>query len=689
MLLVLASAIAFGVLVANAAESYLAFPSYRTVELAPPGIGPLSATTSWPQAGDLSSWQGFWRLFSDPALPARTQGGPPESIVFPAVTVCSSHGVSRQRLEALPSASPASLGNAEVEGVVRTVSELVLSCTFDGLKCLPSDMLETLSGDFGACFTFNIGPTSIGGVQANAPGGTPLVATSTSAKDGLQLVLDLTPDDAVWSSAIPFGQETAASTTGMPSEGHLNATTMRSLRSGSDGTFALVSVHPAHEQAPTSSPASVHAVPGTLTEIGFSRVDRLRLPAPFSSCEPWPHAASGAAYSATACMDACIARTVLAACGCRRLPWPRLSPEPTGVPACMHPNDTGCELGVALAAETGTACGEGDCPVPCAESSFTLRSLSAAWPPLGAVDEVAEWLRNSRAPSAAGRNSSLADMESSYSQRGIAVVRVHPTALRAEVSRDVAALSTIRLLATVGGLSALLLGASFMTCLEFVECGTMSALGAASCCCGCMAGRCCKQPKAMRDRRGPTASAPAPNSSPSSYPRRSALRATLDAKAAHPTPGPPHLQTGVRGPADAALEGNRPVNSSNQAIAPHVHPRHERPRWSQGGIPIVETTSTVDTPDGVTKSSGWGADEAPKPSAPLPASAARPADSVVPAIQGTSFNAGTARGGNMWQVASGPVLPSPAVRTMATGFDVSPHASASGARRKPPPPPRR
>ena len=622
--------------------------------------------------------------------------------MFPAVTVCSSHGASRQRLEDFVPLSAASLGNSHVEGVVRTAAELVLSCTFDGLPCLASDMLETLSGDFGACFTFNIGPTSVGGVQANAPGGAPLVATSTAARDGLQLVLDLTPDDAVWTGE-GLGLSSSTSLAGADVAGHLNATTMRSLRYGSDATFAVVSVHAPHELAPTSGSSSVTALPGTLSEVGFARVDRLRLPAPFGSCEPLPQAASGAAYSATACLDACVAQHILDACGCRRLPWPRRSPEPVGLPACMHPNDTACELSVALAVESGAACGERDCPIPCAESSYTLRTSSAAWPPVAAVDQVTQWLRTSRAPSAAGRNKSLADMESSYSQRGIAVVRVFPTGLRAAVDRDVAAMSTIRLLATVGGLSALLLGASFMTCVEFLECGALSALGAFGICCGCVAGACCKQPKAMRDRRGSATAVPAHRrgsaasasapAGPSAEPlRRPALRASAKGKPwqeGQPAPVPPRLRSSVRGPAHPSSAGNSHVNSADEAPGSRSHPPHERPRWSQGAVPIVETLSTVDSPDGATKSPGWGADEAPHPSAPLPATASRPADAVVPEMQGEMFNVGQARAGNMWQMPSGPVLPSPAVQTLATGFDAPPSSGGAQARRKPPPPPRR
>jgi len=470
-------------------------------------------------ANGAAAWRpGTWESWTAMAAGVPVPGPSRPAVTFPAVTVCSSHAFSRTRVAAASEpVAASSIGNAEVRALARSAEELVLGCSFGGARCSASELVETLHTDLGACFSFNVGPTTISGTTYNAQSGAKLLAASAAADDGLHLVLDLRPDDALppstglaaalnsTSSTPGSGAPAGASSAEVPAA-TVNDTLLEGLSRPDDASVAIVIVHDPAERPDPISASTAGAAPGLLTDIAFERHDRTRLPAPHGSCGEREGAGGlGSSYSVASCQTSCRARQVLEQCGCAQLPWPDSLVRPPTAPACLsnHAPHAACVARVGAAVDDGVGC---SCPNACTDSSFRLSSSAASWPPSASSSDIVASLRRARAATSFAIEA--LNIDAAYVQRGIAVVNVRLSTLAVTLHEDVASFPILMALGVAGGLGALLLGASLLTAIECLELLGMSAGMAMASCAASVAWCCCAVPMAMRQRRSSVAAGP-------------------------------------------------------------------------------------------------------------------------------------------------------------------------------------
>jgi hypothetical protein len=493
---------------------------------------PVTGVRAQPSA--LSQWLDTTGLVPFAGTPlAEGLPGPAE---FPSVTVCSSSGFSRERLEQAGRWQP---GNelAKLRAVGRTAEETVLGCTFAGMRCDAAGFTVVQSPQHGNCFTFNADSTTLEGVTYGAAGRPPLASSSTSPDQGLTLTLRLGHLDAWtrWDANSSLEGARALAQASSVSEGWVNASLIPGIAFPTESLGVVISVHPRESLPVFEGPGTTGVLPGTASKVSFARTDRYRLQRPHGVCS---RAVSSS--ERPLCISRCEAQALVSQCSCH-MPGSALDTSTVPVCSAANPLHRQCLASVELTdvkhgcSSTGSA---DPCPLACADSTFLLSHSSLALQldtgsgvsSAAGASALSSTLRNaiSSIPSLLSE-SNLVDR--TFVNRGIAVVTVYPRSLQATAVEDAVTMTPIVLLAVMGGILSLFLGASVMSVLEVLEFLVLAVWVAVGGACSAVAWLCCSVPAAIRRRR---ASVDRPTQRPKSALRSSAPGSAVSIPTGHP-----------------------------------------------------------------------------------------------------------------------------------------------------------
>ncbi|XP_069139079.1 acid-sensing ion channel 1A-like [Argopecten irradians] len=328
------------------------------------------------------------------------------------------------------------------------IEDMLVSCTFKGRSCSPSNFSHFVHYKYGNCYTFNSGLNL-----------TVAETEKTGPLYGLTMELYLEQDEYVGSLAPDAGIRLTIH----------NQTAM-----------------------PFPEENGINLAPGFKTGIALKLTEIIRSKPPHGECKDYTQAENlinnawaeegelRVQYSFVACQKTCYQKSLIQYCGCCSLDYPCtgeafttvLSAYPDGVDWCLYSNDTQieCEAAVLLKYEKSELPCSSSCVPPCDETEFTTEVSMSAWPSNEYLDPAINHFRSSS--SALFTSISTAQTKSAkrefMDENGIKV-EVYYRYLNYEVIHTEASYEVENLLSDIGGQLGLWIGLSIVSLFEIIE----------------------------------------------------------------------------------------------------------------------------------------------------------------------------------------------------------------------------
>ncbi|XP_060082440.1 amiloride-sensitive sodium channel subunit alpha-like [Ylistrum balloti] len=328
------------------------------------------------------------------------------------------------------------------------LEDMLVSCSFKGKSCSPSNFSHFLHYKYGNCYTFNSGfNQSITETEKTGP------------IYGLTLELYLEQDEYVGSLA-------------------------------SDAGIRLT----VHNQTSMPFPEEngINLAPGFKTGIALKLTEVIRAKPPHGECKDYSDTENllynawaeegqlSVKYTYVACQKTCFQKSLIQYCGCCSLDLPCsgiafngvLSAYPNGVDWCLYSNSTQveCEDYVLEKYEKSELPCSSDCVPPCDETEFTSEVSMSAWPSNEYLDTAINDFRSTSTSlfTTISANSATADKRAFMDQNGVKV-DVYYRYLNYEVIQTEASYEVANLLSDIGGQLGLWIGLSIVSLFEIIE----------------------------------------------------------------------------------------------------------------------------------------------------------------------------------------------------------------------------
>ncbi|XP_033634671.1 amiloride-sensitive sodium channel subunit gamma-like isoform X1 [Asterias rubens] len=303
------------------------------------------------------------------------------------------------------------------------IDDMVLSCTFKGYPCTPSNFTYFHNYLYGNCYTFN------SGIENNI---------SKSSKSGplYGLTLELNIEETEYQPSV---QEAS-------------------------GIRVLISEQ---YKMPFPEDAGINVAPGLLTSVGLRKLEQVRKEDPYSTCQQSPRANDtifssffNVGYSLEACQKDCLYRMIQDRCDCddtRFRFFPDLDP-------CLSTNASQVSCKETVELEYANEDFDCSCTSPCQEASFEMTVSSAAWPNSLFVDQVRQELMDiSDVFKTKVRN------DQNFVQNNVLKLQVYYEQLNYEMIVHTPKYNFFGLISNLGGQVGLWIGISMCTVFEVVE----------------------------------------------------------------------------------------------------------------------------------------------------------------------------------------------------------------------------
>ncbi|XP_033757299.1 amiloride-sensitive sodium channel subunit gamma-like isoform X2 [Pecten maximus] len=328
------------------------------------------------------------------------------------------------------------------------LEDMLVSCSFKGKSCSPSNFSHFVHYKYGNCYTFNSGFNS-SVVQTEKTG--PIY--------GLTMELYLEQDEYVGSLAPDAGIRLTVH----------NQTSM-----------------------PFPEENGINLAPGFKTGIALKLTEVIRAKPPHGECKDYTEAENlinnawaeedelSVQYSYVACQKTCFQKSLIRYCGCCSLDYPCsrvtfnevLSAYPNGVDWCLYSNESqaDCELTVLDKYEKSELPCSSSCVPPCDETEYTTAVSMSAWPSNEYLDTAINDFRSS----SSALFSSLSTAVSSSARRDFmnengVKVEIYYRYLNYEVIQTEASYAVEDLLSDIGGQLGLWIGLSIVSLFEIIE----------------------------------------------------------------------------------------------------------------------------------------------------------------------------------------------------------------------------
>ncbi|XP_071794574.1 acid-sensing ion channel 1A-like [Asterias amurensis] len=298
------------------------------------------------------------------------------------------------------------------------LTSMLLTCTFEGYTCRPTNFTQFYNAIYGNCYTFNFFSENVKKVSRAGP------------LYGLTMELFIERDEYLSSL-----QQSA-------------------------GLRVMVG---SQNQMPFPEDEGITVSPGQETFIAVKKVKLDRKKAPFITNCTTTHSTIfsdifNVSYSKQACEKSCLAGFVLKSCGCADQRYGYNISQPP----CLSTNITQelCNTGVVNDYISGAlTC---DCSLPCKEELYELTVSNAQWPVQAHVETVVSALRQ------------LPDFDEvnlprDFVEKNVVKFNVYLGSQLHEHISEIPAYDFTRFLSDIGGQVGLCMGVSILTLFEFVE----------------------------------------------------------------------------------------------------------------------------------------------------------------------------------------------------------------------------
>lgn len=276
--------------------------------------------------------------------------------------------------------------------------DLIKYCKFDKDACDITEFQHSLSSNYGNCYTFNSWKGK-------------LYSKTAGPKSGLQLILDLEVD-----KYSPY----------------------------TENVGARVRIHDPFEE-PDIDESGVNISPGFQTYIALSKIEMVRLPAPYKDrCRNYEPETSQ-----NLCKTSCLNNISFSSCAC----YVHQTVDSTTYPCDFTNTSVLCCVSNAIT-ERNESC---NCPLPCLDTVFNLQMSTAQWP--------SEAYYNSN-PSKFVNGTELVPLEKV--RETWLKVRIHFDTFDYTVFRQTPMYDSSEVLSQVGGQMGLWLGLSMVAIFEFL-----------------------------------------------------------------------------------------------------------------------------------------------------------------------------------------------------------------------------
>ncbi|CAB3400779.1 unnamed protein product [Caenorhabditis bovis] len=288
-------------------------------------------------------------------------------------------------------------------------SELIKMCSFNGQQCdIEKEFKLHIDPSFGNCYTFNADPKKT------------LVSTRAGPSYGLRLMLFVNASD------------------------YLPTTEAAGVR---------IAIH-GQRECPFPDTFGYSAPIGAISSFGISLRKVNRLPKPYGNCyekdmPPFNNIYRDYKYEPEGCFRSCYQRRIIAKCGCADPrfpnPWERS-------PYCDSRDKKTLKCLAAEGAKLSIKKNHCNCPHPCKQDQYTTTYSAAKWPSGSIQSKCDDQARDCN----------------KYYREHAAMIEIYYEQMSYEILREYESYSIFNLISDMGGQAGLFLGASIMSCVEFV-----------------------------------------------------------------------------------------------------------------------------------------------------------------------------------------------------------------------------
>ena len=302
---------------------------------------------------------------------------------------------------------------------------MLISCSFNFIKCYPRDFIYSYSSHYGNCYTFN------SGLYSNGTKYTPRSVSLNGQFYGLTLEI--------------FLGDPSKSTTFQTSNGIFISINNQSSEQFIDGNL-------------------LKAESGAETDFVLSRNFVNKLPSPHGSCSftggnqnyyKFIVNTLGKNYTRELCLQFCLQEEIVKKCNCANI---YLSNRYSSAQYCKNPQHQQCVTEFFNDYITSIDC-ELDCPYECNYVNFEISLSKSKYPTLSYTNKLKEYI-NGKGINITNSN----DIASAFTKVNIYYQSAEYKIITQTPRYDLSEVSSL-----VGGIIGVFLGMSYLTLCEFIE----------------------------------------------------------------------------------------------------------------------------------------------------------------------------------------------------------------------------